>query len=119
MGTTIQDAARLLMIHSPQAAKELARRAPSTTPIYQQLYNRFAGDVLSDPSITLTPTERKLLSSFVTFPTQDTRTLRIQVRVSPSEQEQITKDAADAGMDVSAYVRARLGLSDLQVKHHA
>jgi len=108
---SIQDAARLLMIYSPQAARELAVRSPDS-PIYQQRYNRLAADVLSNPSIGLTNEERKLISAYVTFSTPDTRTLRIQVRVTPQEQEQIQKDAAGAGLDVSAYVRNKLGLGE-------
>lgn len=107
---TMQDAVRLLMVHSREAARELARRSPSS-PIYQQLYNRFAGDVLSDPAITLTADERTLIAEYVTA-SSDVQGKRLQVRLSLEQYARLETDAAAEGMDVSKYVRLKLGLED-------
>lgn len=107
---TIQDAARLLIVHSSDAARELARRAPSS-PIYQQLYNRFAGEVLSDQSGNLTNDQRALIAGYVTFAGGESRTQRLQIRLTDAEYRHVQSDANAAGQDMSAYVRGKLGLS--------
>jgi len=105
---TIQDAARLLIVHSMDAARELARRSPSS-PIYQQLYNKFAGEVLGDPLIILSTEERTLIAGYIVIASEGMGR-RLQVRLSQEQYAQVESDAEEADMDISAYVRQKLGL---------
>ncbi len=105
---TIQEAARILMAHSLEAARLLARPRPDS-PIFQQIYNRVAADVLSDPQQALTPQERALVAQFVDMqPDPETRSFMLHVRLT-EEQRAALQDMADrAGLGMSEYVRSRL-----------
>lgn len=105
---TIQDAARVLMAHSLDAARNLGVR-PTSSPIYQTIYNRMASQVLADPALNLTPQERTLVAQFITLDSQDeTRSVMLRVRLTESERTDLQRMADAAGLEVSEYVRRRV-----------
>lgn len=108
MPDTIEQAVRVLMAHSLEAAHALGRRTPAS-PIFQTVYNRVAAQVLSDPQSDLAPDERRLVASHITVATEDEpRAFMLRVRLTESERADLQHMAEAANMDMSEYVRSRL-----------
>lgn len=105
----ILDAARVLMAHSLDAARDLGPRMGGS-PIFQQIYNRVATTALGDASISLTPDERALVAQFITAGDEDEtiREFMLRVRLTRDEQAELQRLADVSGMKLSAYVRSRL-----------
>lgn len=105
---TIEQAARLLMVHSPYAASMLSKHTPGG-PIYQQVYDRVAARVLSDPESGLSLEERSFIAAFISLDTANTaRSFLLRVRLTDAERDALQRMAKAADMDMSEYVRARL-----------
>lgn len=105
---TIEDAARVLIAHSPYAASVLGKRTPGS-PIYQQLYNRVAAQVLATANSGLSPDERDVVAQHMALSDGDEmRTFMLRVRLTESERAELQRLADEARLGMSEYVRSRL-----------
>ncbi len=115
MEFTFENAIRVLMARSMDAARLLRRRSATTNPNFQQIYNHVSTQVLSEPNSGLTPEERELVATFITLNEEsEPRSQMLRVRLTESERADLERKATRERMDMSEYVREyAIGPSDL------
>lgn len=106
---TIEDAARVLMAHSLEAASAFSKLRISS-PLFPALYTKLAGKILASTNSGLTGEERALIARFMMLntPDDDTRSFMLRVRLTENERAELQHMADEADMDMSEFVRSRL-----------
>ncbi len=115
MEFTLENAIRVLMARSLDAARLLKRRPATTSPNFQLIYNRVSTQILSEPNSGLTAEERELVAAFITLDEEsEPRSQMLRVRLTESERADLERKATRERMDMSEYVREyAIGPSDL------
>jgi len=106
----IIEALKIIIARSPNAAEEAVRTiqaARNNSPILQTRYANVLIRALADGQATFTPEERELIASAIEAPT-GTRDVTLRVRLTTSENAQLTEAADQAGQSVSEYVRRKI-----------
>lgn len=107
------DALRIIVGKSPTAAKEAMqcmRAVAVKSPVVQHRYNRVVEMAFSDPEAKFTAEERELIASCTGDDGGDAKLLDVRVRVNAEEKIIVQHMAAEAGMNVSEFIRDRIGL---------
>lgn len=113
----MEEALRIIVAKSPMAgsqAMQTLQAIKAKSPVLQDRYNRTVQTALSDSQADFTSEERALIASCVGSGAADDatplRVLDVRVRVTPEEKERIQQMAADEDMNVSDFIRDRIGL---------
>jgi len=107
----MEDALRLIIAQSPDAAREamktlMAIRAGS--PAVQQRYNHVVEIALADPSAMFTAQERALIAEHISASDVETRDNTLSLRLTCEERAQLEAAASAAGLSLSQYARKRM-----------
>jgi len=108
----LSDALRLIAAKSPNnvqnavRALRTAQHRPNARPVQYVLEQ-----ALIDPLADFTPDERAGIAELLGTD-EEARTLDIRLRVSAIEKEHVQQMADEAGLNVSDFIRSRIGLSD-------
>jgi hypothetical protein len=108
--STMSDALRTIIAGSPAAASDAMdclRAIAVKSPAVQQRYNHTMRVALGDPQAEFTAEQRALLAQFAAAE-DNVRLSALQVRLSPSERQEVEDAARTAGLSLSEYIRARL-----------
>jgi hypothetical protein len=104
------EALRIIIAASPAAGSEALaciRAIQAKSPVVQQRYNRVVEAAFSDPNAEFSPEERQLIAAYVDGGESDNRTRNINIRVSPSEYEDLQAILKDGGYkNISEYIRS-------------
>jgi hypothetical protein len=108
----IEQALRLAVAKSPATLTEAPRalRALGRSPIATQRAQRVLEIALTDPQATFTEQERSELAALLAATGDDTRSVDIRLRVTPAEKADIQSMADEAGVNVSVFIRSKIGL---------
>lgn len=109
---TMEDALRLILAKSPQAAPQAMKTIHAVhakSPLLQHRYNAVVDAALNDPQADFTPEDRELLARYIAAG-EKIRETRLQVRVTIAEKLYLRQIAAEQNMTISDYVRMKIGL---------
>lgn len=102
----------MLLMHKSGAAAADALRLleayKKKSPILQQRYRAVLQLALKDPDAEFSGEERRLLASHLDFEGRESRSKRLQIRVTPSELQALTDQASEMGCSVAELVRVRV-----------
>ncbi len=110
--TTMEDALRIVIAKSPQAAPQAMKAIHSVhakSPMLQHRYNAVVDAALNDPQAEFNAEERELLARFVAAG-EKIRETRLQVRVTIAEKLYLRQMAAEQNLTLSDYIRKKIGL---------
>ena len=109
----MKDALLLIVERSSVAAGQAMaclRAIDADSPVVQQRYNATVEAAFEDFGAQFSASERKLIAGYVDSAANGGRCTDIRVRLTVEEKATLQEMAADAGQNVSDYVRSRLGL---------
>jgi hypothetical protein len=102
---TIQDAKRLIAL-SPEGLRILG--AGVSRPCFAGRFNAAAQAALSDGATDYTAEERRLIAEFIESEEGESRDYMLRVRLSDDERAELARRAAQAGTNMSEYVRRQV-----------
>lgn len=109
----MRDALQIIIAKSPVAGRDAIqclRAVDVKSPAVQHRYNRVVELAFGDYDAHFTPAERETIAGYVDSTDGEARTTDIRVRLTLEEKATLQEMAADAGQNVSDYVRGKVGL---------
>ena len=110
--TTMEDALRIVIAKSPQAASQAMKTTHALharSPMLQHRYNAVVDAALNDPQAEFTSEDRELLAQYVAAG-EKIRETRLQVRVTFAEKQYLRQMASEQNLTLSDYIRQKIGL---------
>ncbi len=111
MSKEIADILRIIAAKSESIRGEATRAIMALnadSPIIKRRLNLVASHALSDSSAGFTDEEIVRITYLLSAENEETRDFTLRVRLTPSERAELERLAAEAGMDMSDYVRSKI-----------